>query len=143
MPDAAIKLMTEDQPAVREVRLLLSPTQVEHVVRAASGIGAGEAGLFGVLLAFSNSGKELALTDLTRDPPLKNPSISQSLVLGMLVLTQFPTDGSELSVKEISESTGLSPTTAYRYLHTLKMIGLLEQNASTRKYLLSFEARDR
>jgi predicted transcriptional regulator len=133
--------MTEDRPAAKEVRLRLSSAQVEHVVRAASGISAGEVGFFGVLLAFSGSGKELALADLARDPRLKDPTVSQSLVLGMLVLTQFSVDGSELAVKEVSDRIGLSPSTTHRYLHTLKMIGLLEQNASTRKYLLSAEVR--
>jgi IclR family pca regulon transcriptional regulator len=42
-----------------------------------------------------------------------------------------------LSIPEVAEQTGLNRTTAYRFLYTLRHLGLLEYDAETRRYSLS------
>jgi hypothetical protein len=129
-------MAAEDSANDKEVRLPLTPAQVEYVVRAVNEEGAAGAGLRGVLSRLGGGGKDVALANLTSDPAYADKKISQSLVLGMLIFCQFSADGAELGVRDVAERTGVPHSTTHRYLRTLKAIGLLEQNADTRKYRL-------
>jgi DNA-binding MarR family transcriptional regulator len=71
---------------------------------------------------------------LTTSPLLEDPKVSRSLLLGLVVLISFPSDGRERGVKELALDLGLPASTTYRYIHTLVSAGLLEQDPLTRKY---------
>jgi DNA-binding MarR family transcriptional regulator len=63
-----------------------------------------------------------------------SPRLSRSLLLGLLVLACFPTDGSALAVTDVAVRLGLSPSTTHRYMTTLLAAGLLEQDPRSRRY---------
>jgi DNA-binding MarR family transcriptional regulator len=64
----------------------------------------------------------------------ESPHLSRSLLLGLMVLACFPTDGSALAVTEVAGRLGMSASTTHRYMTTLLAAGLLEQDPSTRRY---------
>jgi hypothetical protein len=108
------------------ISLALTSGQVAQVVEAASG---GER----PQLLFGPEG----IRALIASPLFDNPKISKSLLLGLLILVSFPSDGSERGNNEIAQELGLAASTTHRYLHTLVVAGLLEQNPVTRQYLRS------
>ena len=61
----------------------------------------------------------------------------QSLVRGVELLRCFNRHQPALSIPEVAEQMGLNRTTAYRFLYTLRHLGLLEYDAETRRYSLS------
>ncbi len=63
-----------------------------------------------------------------------SPRLSRSLLLGLLVLGAFPTDGTPLAVTDVAGRLEMSPSTTHRYLTTLLAVGLLEQDPRTRRY---------
>ncbi len=116
------------------ISLALTPVQVAQVIEAAAS-GAGRP----PLLAGLEHPREL-----TTSPLLNDPKISKSLLLGLVVLVSFPSDGSERANKDIALELGLAASTTHRYIHTLVAAGLLEQNSLTRRYRRSQpEVRDR
>jgi DNA-binding MarR family transcriptional regulator len=72
--------------------------------------------------------------ELTRLPLLENRKISRSLLLGLVVLVSFPSNGGERGVKELAHDLELPASTTYRYIHTLVAAGLLEQVPTSRRY---------
>jgi DNA-binding MarR family transcriptional regulator len=110
----------------RAISIELTGTQVDQVVRAAS----GEDGVSGLLRGLQDQGalasKYRALSE--------SPRLSRSLLLGLLVLACFPADGASLAVSDIAERLGMSPSTTHRYMTTLLAVGLLEQEPRTRRY---------
>jgi DNA-binding MarR family transcriptional regulator len=63
-----------------------------------------------------------------------SPRLSRSLLLGLLVLACFPSDGDALAVTDVAVQLGLSPSTTHRYMTTLLAAGLLEQDPRSRRY---------
>ncbi len=52
----------------------------------------------------------------------------------------FPTDGGALAVTDVAKRLGLSPSTTHRYMTTLLAVGLLEQDARSRRYRVPLAA---
>jgi hypothetical protein len=67
---------------------------------------------------------------------LADPRMSRSLLLGLVVLSGFPADGSEIGVIALAHNVGLGESTTYRYVATLLSVGLIERHPSTRRYRL-------
>jgi DNA-binding MarR family transcriptional regulator len=103
----------------------LTRTQIEQIVRRTSE-GAGVSSLLHGL-----ADRELASSFATLS---SSPRLSRSLLLGLLVLACFPTDGGALAVTDVAAQLGLSPSTTHRYMTTLLAVGLLEQDARSRRY---------
>jgi DNA-binding MarR family transcriptional regulator len=68
---------------------------------------------------------------------LEDPRMSRSLLHGLVVLSGFPADGSEIGVIDLAHKIGLGESTTYRYVATLLSVGLIERHPSTRRYRLS------
>jgi DNA-binding MarR family transcriptional regulator len=64
----------------------------------------------------------------------ESPRLSRSLLLGLLVLACFPTDGDALAVTDVAERLRMSPSTTHRYMTTLLAVGILEQDPRSRRY---------
>jgi DNA-binding transcriptional ArsR family regulator len=120
-------LMTESG-----ISIGLTRAQVDQVVREAS----EEVGVSSLLRGMNDRGalasKYRALSE--------SPRLSRSLLLGLLVLACFPTDGDSLAVSDIAERLGMSPSTTHRYMTTLLAVGLLEQEPRTRRYRVPVKA---
>jgi IclR-like helix-turn-helix domain-containing protein len=144
--------MKDEEPLA--ISIALSPTQVDHVVRAAS---RGSAPSISALIAGSlakqreHEGDEAsprtssaAGTTGESDPTIRgyvpsgeiDPRLSRSLLRGLSLLTGFDPDGAERGIVELAEDLGMSPSTAHRYALTLVEVGLLERCPRTRKYRL-------
>jgi hypothetical protein len=70
----------------------------------------------------------------------ESPRLSRSLLLGLLVLAAFPTNGEALAVSDVATRLGLSPSTTHRYMTTLLAVGLLEQDSRSRRYSVPLAA---
>jgi hypothetical protein len=60
--------------------------------------------------------------------------LSTSLLRGLYLFAALPKDGSWVGVVNLARSTGMSPSTTYRYLNTLVAAGILQRNPDTRGY---------
>jgi DNA-binding MarR family transcriptional regulator len=112
----------------------LSPTQVDHVVRAAH----GSANMSMLLSGLSD------IADLLEDATtqIADRRFSKSLLLGLLVLATFPTDGSYVANSDLARVLGMTASSAHRYVTTLTAAGLLERDPATRRYRLVGTATD-
>jgi DNA-binding MarR family transcriptional regulator len=108
------------------ISLMLTPGQVTLVLKAAGGTR-------GQFRQFSLLAEEHP-RELLASPLLEDRKISQSLLIGLVVLVSFPLDGSERANKDISLELGIAASTAHRYIYTLVAAGLLEQDPVTRCY---------
>lgn len=72
---------------------------------------------------------QLALSDALCDPQL-----SQSLLRGLAILSCFGPERPWRAIIDLAKELGMSPSTTHRYVKTLRAIGLLEQNPTTREY---------
>ena len=109
----------------RGVSLGLTPEQVAGVIAAASAAGTDSATLLAGLAAPGQ---------LTTSPLLDDRTVSRSLLFGLVVLISFPADGTDRGIKEVALELNLPTSTAHRYAHTLRAIGLLERDPRTRRY---------
>ncbi len=107
------------------VTIQLTRTQVNRVVRSGSDGGGVSSRLRGL------ADRELASNYAALS---SSPRLSRSLLLGLLVLACFPTDGSALTVTDVATRLDLSPSTTHRYMTTLLTVGLLEQDPRSRRY---------
>ncbi len=107
------------------VTIQLTQNQVDRIVRRSSEGGSVSSLLHG--LADRELASDYAALSMS-------PRLSRSLLLGLLVLACFPTDGRALTVTDVAERLGLSPSTTHRYMTTLLAVGLLEQDPRTRRY---------
>lgn len=112
--------------AATGITIELTRTQIDQVVRVSS---KGSVGVGSVLRGLSDRGLADSFPRLA-----ESPRLSRSLLLGLLVLACFPTDGSSLTVSDVSGRLDLSPSTTHRYMTTLLAVGLLEQDPRTRRY---------
>jgi hypothetical protein len=70
-------------------------------------------------------------------PEVARGRVSMSVIRGLLVLAYLMIDGKPVGVKEMTKRLGVGPSTTHRYLNTLLVLGLLEQDPKTRKYRLA------
>jgi len=110
------------------VSIELTRSQIDRVVRSSS---EGE-GVASLLRTLTDSGTLAARYEALSD----SPRLSRSLLLGLLVLASFPSDGSSLAVTDVAGRLSMSPSTTHRYMTTLLAVGLLEQDARSRRYRL-------
>lgn len=83
-----------------------------------------------ILLA---SGRKIAV-NATGDTPKPNPRQSSSLIRAFDILAVFTSEVTLLGIGEVSDKTGMPPSTTHRYMRTLVALGQLEQDIATRKY---------
>jgi hypothetical protein len=107
-----------------EIPLRLTAKQVMELIAAVAAEAASAE-----LLAGLARPRELA-----NSPLLEDTRVSRSLLYGLVALVSFPADGSERGLMEVASELGLPGSTTYRYVHTLRAIGLLAQDPVTRKY---------
>jgi hypothetical protein len=110
-----------------EVTITLTDAQIRQVTRAAT---KGSRGL-ATLLAHQT---DLRAAAQAVGSSAELRGISRSALRAMLVLCAFPTDGSYRTLAEVTQLVGLSPSTAHRYVTTWVVVGVLEQEAVTRRY---------
>jgi DNA-binding transcriptional ArsR family regulator len=113
------------------IKIELTRSQIDQVVRLSSD---GE-GIATVLRGLSERGVGPDYVALA-----ESPRLSRSLLLGLLVLGCFPTDGDALAVTDVAERLKLSPSTTHRYMTTLLAAGLLEQDPRSRRYHVPLSA---
>jgi hypothetical protein len=76
----------------------------------------------------------MSLSEPLASSLLEDRTVSRALVRGLMAYRCLPSDGSERELKEIAKELDLPPSTAYRYVHTLTLVGLIEKNPQSRKY---------
>jgi len=114
------------------ITIELTRPQIDRVVRDAG----RESGIPGLLRGLAADGTLASRYEALAD----SPRLSRSLLLGLLVLATFPDDGDSLAVTDVAERLGMSPSTTHRYMTTLLAVGLLEQDARSRRYRLPVPA---
>jgi hypothetical protein len=127
-----------------DISIKLSPVQVEQVMRAASQAPNGTVSNL-LLAALDNAypppnGSGRQAYNLHRAAQealaasLGDPQLSQSLLRGLSVLSCYGPDRPWRPIIELATQLDMSPSTTHRYVKTLKAVGLLEQNPTTREY---------
>jgi hypothetical protein len=127
-----------------DISIKLSPVQVEQVMRAASQTPNGTVSNL-LLAALDNAyqppnGSGERAYSLHRaaqealSASLGDPQLSQSLLRGLSVLSCYGPDRPWRPIIDLATQLGMSPSTTHRYVKTLKAVGLLEQNPTTREY---------
>lgn len=131
--------MTQDQ----DIAIALSPAQVEQVIRSA---GQTRNGTVSSLLiaaldnAHSANGDGHALGSLHQAAQtalaeaLTDPQLSQSLLRGLAILSCYGPERPWRAIIDLAKELSMSPSTTHRYVKTLRAVGLLEQNPTTREY---------
>lgn len=135
--------MTHDEKK-DDISITLSPVQVEQVVCAANKTPGGMVSNL-LLSALDNAhghpaGGEPGQDGLQRsalqalDTAMDDPQLSQSLLRGLSVLACYGPDREWRPIVDLADELGMSPSTTHRYVKTLKAVGLLEQDPTTREY---------
>jgi hypothetical protein len=131
--------MTKDQ----EIAIVLSPTQIEQVIRS---VGYARNGTVSSLLvaALDNAhstpnGHEAhstlhEATQLAMTSALRDPQLSQSLLRGLAILSCYGPERPWRAIVDLAKELDMSASTTHRYVKTLRAVGLLEQNPTTREY---------
>jgi len=130
-----------------EISITLSPMQIEQVMRAA---GQNRNGTVSNLLLAAldnaykptNGGKRTTTktkslqkaTQEALEDALTDPQLSQSLLRGLAILSSYGPDRPWRAIIDLASQLGMSPSTTHRYVKTLRAVGLLEQNPTTREY---------
>jgi AraC-like DNA-binding protein len=113
------------------ITIELTPPQVDRIVRESS----SGTGVSSLLRGLAGEGTLASRYEALAE----SPRLSRSLLLGLLVLASFPTDGGSLAVSDVAAQLGMSPSTTHRYMTTLLAVGLLDQDVRTRRYRLADE----
>lgn len=117
----------DDEPY--EFWLELTQAQVRQIVQQARGTNN-----LAVLLERVGDVREA----MAREPDLlRKEWASRSLLLGLLVMAGLPADGTYIRAADLAYSLDISPSTIHRYLATLLLVGLAEQDPATRHYRLA------
>jgi IclR helix-turn-helix domain len=127
-----------------DISITLSPVQVEQVMRAASQSPNGTVSNL-LLAALDNAypppnGSDKRAYNLHRAAQealassIGDPQLSQSLLRGLSVLSCYGPDRPWRPIIDLASQLGMSPSTTHRYVKTLKAVGLLEQDPTTREY---------
>jgi hypothetical protein len=107
----------------------LSQAQLDHILRDVSGSGSVSLALAGL--------SDLGAAVARAQPLLEDSRLSRSLMLGVLLLAAFPSDGSYIGNSALADALDLSASTTHRYVSTLLALGLVERDAVTRKYRIT------
>lgn len=129
------------------ISIVLSPAQVDHVLRAAAQTGArGLPALLGATVVRTRFGadghrqpseEDAGGASSRRSPSASSdPRLSQSLLRGLSLLGCFDAEDQPRGIVEIADALGMSASAAHRYALTLVHLGLLEHSPRTRKYSL-------
>ncbi|HTB50861.1 MAG TPA: helix-turn-helix domain-containing protein [Solirubrobacteraceae bacterium] len=132
--------MTQDQ----SIAIALSPAQIEQVIRSAGHAGNGTVSRL-LVAALDNAhaepngdhhvGRSLhEETKLALSGALDDPHLSQSLLRGLAVLSSYGPERPWRAISDLAKELNMSPSTTHRYVKTLRAVGLLEQNPTTREY---------
>ena len=132
--------MTEDQ----DIAIALSSAQVEQVIRS---VGQARNGTVSSLLvaALDNAHSEPKgdrkgrhslheATQLAMANALGDSQLSQSLLRGLAILSCYGPERPWRAIIDLAKELQMSPSTTHRYVKTLRAVGLLEQNPTTREY---------
>ncbi|HEX9481289.1 MAG TPA: helix-turn-helix domain-containing protein [Solirubrobacteraceae bacterium] len=127
-----------------DISIVLSPIQVEQVVRAASRSTApGVAALISGSLRRRNhtpaANAPGAAGGAAQRPVPADRRLSSSLLRGLSILSCFASTDEERGIVELARQAGMSASTAHRYALTLIELGLLERSPHSRKYRLPAE----
>jgi len=131
--------MTQDQ----DIAIALSPAQVEQVIRSAGYASNGTvssllvAALDNAHTTSNGDGTRKSLheeTQVALASALGDTQLSQSLLRGLAILSCFGPDRPWRAIIDLAKELGMSPSTTHRYVKTLRAVGLLEQNPTTREY---------
>jgi IclR helix-turn-helix domain len=123
-----------------EIWVPISIAQAARLIQQVVGAKGPGVSLIRVLLAFGGQDR-VAMADLRVDPEFDDRKISQSLIVGLLVLTSFYEDTKQ-TVTAISTDIGQPPSTTIRYLKTWVAVGILEQDPTDRSYRLARRWRE-
>jgi predicted transcriptional regulator len=127
-----------------DISITLSPGQIEQVMRSAGQTRNGT--VSNLLLAAldnaykpgsSGNGGAKSLQKATQEAledALTDPQLSQSLLRGLAILSSYGPDRPWRAIIDLAQQLGMSPSTTHRYVKTLRAVGLLEQNPTTREY---------
>ncbi len=121
--------------AAEHVEVVLSRSQVEHVLRSAEEARGNE--LHGFLLArtgYLKQWKSHAWEDKLPD----YREVSRSLLRALMILRFLFQEGGDQQISDVSTGVRLGHSTTHRYLTTLKQVGLVEQSKA-RKYRLPID----
>ena len=125
-------MSNRDEP---EILVPISLAQAERVVQQVLEDDGPGTSLVRVLVALSGSDR-VTLTQLLNDPEFNDRKNSQTLIIGLLVLSAFH-GGAERRVREVASELDMSSSTTIRYLKSWVSVGVLEQDPPTRKYRLA------
>lgn len=123
-----------------ELWVPISIAQAERLIQQVVGAKGPGISLIRVLLALGGQDR-VAMADLRSDPEFNDRKISQSLIIGLLVLTSFYPDVDQ-TVTAISIDIGQNLSTTIRYLKTWVAIGVLEQDPTDHSYRLARRWRE-
>lgn len=132
--------MTQDQ----DIAIALSPAQIEQVIRSAGQTSNGTLSSL-LVAALDNAHSDpngdrqarSSLHEATQhalDHALGDPQLSQSLLRGLAILSCYGPEKPWRAIIDLAKELGMSPSTTHRYVKTLRAVGLLEQNPTTREY---------
>jgi len=128
----------------QDVLIALSSAQVEQVIRSAGDASNGM--MSSLLIAAMDNGhtasngateSQRSLQEETRlalNKALCDPQLSQSLLRGLAILSCFGPERPWRAIIDLAKDLDMSPSTTHRYVKTLRTVGLLEQNHTTREY---------
>lgn len=130
--------------AKEPISIVLSPSQVEAVVRAAqdNGVPTVSSLIASALTRSPEAAREGGDADGgsasdTMEEAGTDRRLSRSLLRGLSIMTCFAPERSERGIVEIARELGMSASTTHRYALTLVEMGLLERCPRTRKYRLT------
>ncbi|HWX86834.1 MAG TPA: helix-turn-helix domain-containing protein [Solirubrobacteraceae bacterium] len=131
--------MTQDQ----DIAIALSRAQIEQVIRSAGYAGNGTVSSL-LVAALDNAHSRpneskgySSLHDAARlamTSALGDSQLSQSLLRGLAILSCFGPERQWRAIIDLAKELDMSPSTTHRYVKTLRAVGLLEQNPTTREY---------
>jgi hypothetical protein len=131
--------MAQDQ----DIAISLSPTQIEQVIRSVCYVSNGTvSNLLAAALDNAHATPDggpaySSLHDATRlalTSALADPQLSHSLLRGLAILSCFGPERPWRAIIDLAKELEMSPSTTHRYVKTLRAVGLLEQNPTTREY---------
>jgi uncharacterized protein (DUF1778 family) len=132
--------MTQDQ----DIAIALSSAQIEQVIRSAGHISNGTVSSL-LVAALDNAHSTSAgnrrerrslheETQRALTSALGDPQLSQSLLRGLAILSCYGPERPWRTIVDLARELSMSPSTTHRYVKTLRAVGLLEQDPTTREY---------
>src|ERR1700691_576957 len=115
----------------RELKIILSPTQVKSVITQVSNRWVGAT----VLSGLPDQSKLEQLYETSRN----KGGLSSSFLAGLVVLAALaalPADEDTIGVTDLARQVNADAATTHRYVQTLLRVGLAEQDPETRRYYL-------